>query len=65
MGVLTLSAERHERLCHFRRNVWKAVLLCAALRFADTSLGLGLVEPTATTVAYEAKSEATALLSAD
>jgi hypothetical protein len=45
VGVLSLSAERHERLCHFRRNAWKAVLLCAALRLADSTFSLGLVDP--------------------
>jgi hypothetical protein len=45
MGVLTLSEERHLSLCHFRRNAWKAVFLCAALRFADTTFSFGLVDP--------------------
>jgi hypothetical protein len=65
MGVLILSEERHLRLCHFRRNAWKAVLLCTALRLADTTLGLGLVEPTTTTVAYEAHREPAAVRRAD
>lgn len=45
MGVLTISKERHLRLCHFRRNAWKAVLLCAALRLADSTFSFGLVDP--------------------
>ncbi|NLR73152.1 hypothetical protein HGI47_19980 [Novosphingobium sp. ERN07] len=65
MSILTLSAERHRRLCHFRRNAWTAVLLCAVLRLADTSLGLGLIEPTAATVASEANGKATVFLPAD
>ncbi|WP_157081109.1 hypothetical protein [Novosphingobium naphthalenivorans] len=43
MGLLTLSAERAAAFRRFRRNTWKAIALCAALRMADAGLGLGLL----------------------
>lgn len=46
MGIFTVSDAHHHRLRRFRRNTWKAIALCAALRLADTAFGLGLVEPT-------------------
>ncbi len=53
MGIFTISDERHHRLQRFRRNTWMAVALCAALRFADTTFGFGLVEPTQTPAAQD------------
>ncbi|GBH31093.1 hypothetical protein [Sphingobium xenophagum] len=51
MGILTVSETRHHKLQRFRRNTWKAIALCAALRLADTAFGFGLVEPTQTLAA--------------
>ena len=53
MSIFTVSDERHHRLQRFRRNAWKAIALCAALRLADTALGFGLVEPTQTLAAQD------------
>lgn len=53
MDILTVSEARHQKLQHFRRNTWKAIALCAALRFADTTLGFGLVEPIQTLAAQD------------
>lgn len=61
MKVLIPSEERCLRLSHFRRNTWKAVLLCAVLRLADTTLGLGLVEPVTPLSAVESAAGPTAL----
>lgn len=51
MGIFTVSETRHPKLQRFRRNTWKAIALCAALRLADTAFGFGLVEPTQTLAA--------------
>ncbi|GGZ07044.1 hypothetical protein [Novosphingobium colocasiae] len=53
MGIFTVSDARHHRLQSFRRNTWKAIALCAALRLADTAFGFGLVEPTQTLAAQD------------
>jgi hypothetical protein len=53
MGIFTVSAARHQKLERFRRNTWKAIALCAALRLADTAFGLGMVEPTQTLAAQD------------
>jgi len=54
MGILSLSDERHHRLGQFRRNTWKAIALCAALRLADAAFGFGLIEPAQSAVAQDA-----------
>ncbi|NML94002.1 hypothetical protein [Novosphingobium olei] len=51
MGMFKVSDARHHRLQRFRRNTWKAIALCAALRLADTAFGVGLVEPPQTLAA--------------
>ncbi len=48
MGLLSLSSAQAARLRRFRRNTWKAVILCAVLRLADASLGLGLLATSTT-----------------
>lgn len=53
MGIFTVSERRHHKLQRFRRNTWKAIALCAALRLADTAFGFGLVEPTQTLAAQD------------
>lgn len=53
MNIFTVSEAQHHRLQRFRCNTWKAIALCAALRLADTALGLGLVEPTQTLAAQD------------
>jgi len=53
MSIFTVSDERHHRLQRFRRNTWKAIALCAALRLADTAFGFGLVGPTQTLAAQD------------
>ncbi len=53
MGIFTVSATRHLQFQRFRRNTWKVIALCAALRLADTAFGFGLVEPTQTLAAQD------------
>ena len=53
MGIFTVSETRHLKLQRFRRNTWKAIVLCAALRLADTAFGFGLVDPTQTLAAQD------------
>jgi hypothetical protein len=53
MGIFTVSESRHLKLQRFRRNTWKAIALCAALRLADTAFGFGLAEPTQTLAAQD------------
>ena len=53
MGLITVSPERHRKLQRFRRNTWKAIALCAALRLADTAFGFGLVDPAQSLVAQD------------
>lgn len=53
MSFFTVSETRHHKLQRFRRNTWKAIALCAALRLADTAFGFGLVEPTQTLAAQD------------
>jgi len=53
MSIFTVSDARHHRLQRFRRNTWKAIALCAALRLVDTAFGFGLVEPTQTLAAQD------------
>jgi hypothetical protein len=53
MGIFTISEARHHKLQRFRRNTWKAIALCAALRLADTAFGFGLIEPTQTLAAQD------------
>lgn len=48
MGLFSLAPARAEALRRFRRNTWKAIALCAAVRLADTALGLGLLATSAT-----------------
>ena len=48
-----ISEARHHKLQRFRRNTWKAIALCAALRLADTAFGFGLIEPTQTLAAQD------------
>ncbi|MCT2398432.1 hypothetical protein [Novosphingobium mangrovi (ex Huang et al. 2023)] len=48
MGLATLSPGQADALRRFRRNTWKAIALCAALRLADAMLGLGLLATTTT-----------------
>lgn len=48
MGIFTLSEARHHKLQRFRRNTWRAIALCAALRLADAVFGFGLLEPAGT-----------------
>lgn len=43
MRFLSLSDKHHIQLQRFRRNTWKAIALCAAIRIVDATLGLGLV----------------------
>jgi hypothetical protein len=45
MGIFTLSDAHHRKLQRFRRNTWKAIALCAALRLVNTTFGFGAVEP--------------------
>ena len=52
MTVLTISANRHRKLAHFRHNIWKAIALCMALRLADSAFGVGILE-TASSIAAE------------
>lgn len=51
MGIFSVSETRHHKLQRFRRNIWRAIALCAVLRVADTAFGFGLVEPTQTLAA--------------
>lgn len=53
MGILTVTEARHLKLQRFRRNTWKAIALCAALRLADTAFGFGLFEPIQTLAAQD------------
>lgn len=53
MSIFAVSEAQHHRLQRFRRNTWKAIALCAALRLADTAFGFGLVEPTQTLAAQD------------
>jgi hypothetical protein len=53
MGIFTVSDEHHHKFQRFRRNTWKAIALCAALRLADTAFGFGLVEPPQTLAAQD------------
>jgi hypothetical protein len=53
MNLLTLSERHHRKLCRFRRNTWRAIALCGALRLADAAFGLGLVEPAQTLAAQD------------
>ena len=53
MSPLTLPDRRRRRLRRFRRNTWKAIVLCGALRLADTAFGLGLVESAQTLAAQD------------
>ena len=46
MGIFTVSEAQHHRLRRFRRNTWKAIALCAAVRLADTAFGFGLMNDT-------------------
>lgn len=46
MGIFQISQARLASLQRFRRNAWKAIALCAALRLAEMAFGFGLVEPT-------------------
>jgi hypothetical protein len=54
MGVLTLSQPRIDNLRRFRRNTWRAIALCTALRVADAAFGLNLIEHTEPVAAQEA-----------
>jgi hypothetical protein len=56
MALLTLTDESHRTLQRFRRNTWKAIFLCAALRLADAALGLGLVAANPSFAAQETPS---------
>lgn len=51
MSIFAVSEVRHRQLQRFRRNTWKAIALCAALRLVDTAFGFGLVEPNQTLAA--------------
>lgn len=53
MSIFTVSEAQHHRLQRFRRNTWKAIALCAALRLVGTAFGFGLVEPTQTLAAQD------------
>lgn len=60
MAFLSLSPAQAACLQRFRRNTWKAIALCAVLRLADASLGLGLLA-TSTTQAGQAPEPAVIL----
>lgn len=53
MAILAVSGDRHRGLRRFRRNTWKAIALCAALRLADSTFGLGLFQPAQSLAAQE------------
>lgn len=53
MAPLTLSDQAHHRLQSFRRNTWKAIALCLAVRIADATFALGLVQPAPSLAAQE------------